>query len=152
MRRFAPANTHKVLLPDSATVDENLSESIKVEDAELRASTGPVESDKDKSRRNQKKLYKSRGSLVEQVGTTDTPMSPKQTMVKRPGKRPHAILPKQVSPHVYIPSVVSVGALAQLLNVKLGLYIDVPQRYDINLRRALTTKNESGRNGCRGHL
>lgn len=82
-------------------------------------------SDYDKQRnrgRFDKDLRKGRGSLLAQDDTVrHDARRPLQT-AKRPFRRPHALLAKHVSPDVYIPSVVSVGALAQLLNVRLGSF------------------------------
>jgi hypothetical protein len=85
-----------------------------------------------------KEAHKSRGSLLDKLNTTTTftkfsknkgvqrmavartPQVQQEPFAQPRIKKVPALLEKQVSPDVYIPSVVSVGALAQLLNVKLG--------------------------------
>ncbi|KAJ7582642.1 translation initiation factor IF-2 [Mycena floridula] len=65
--------------------------------------------------------FKERGSLLDSESGRNTFGERKSS--RRPAfkkKKAHALLEKKITADVYIPSVVSVGALAQLLNVKLA--------------------------------
>ncbi len=88
--------------------------------------------------RSKRSQFKERGSLVSRLaGEVEIPAYSRVSVIRPAGKEKEKLekapkLVKQVNVDVYIPSVVSVGNLAKLLNVKLGKSSTVHRRWDFD--------------------
>ena len=88
-----------------------------------------------RGRKSSRTAFKERGSIIAHIRDDVTIPSGSRTKVNAPSNRRkerekrYLGAPKKVDRNIFIPSIVSVGNLARLLNVRLGIRSSATQRH-----------------------